>query len=130
MRHAEHGGPVAGAAQSAAHPARSANSETPTGRGVPSVPTARQYVLFDDAPTVTEGDVLLARGGLSHFRDLMARYARAWPYLIPEWQGWIAHYERMERYGYAAAEEIRPRDEESEPSRMCAAVTLRAEAAA
>lgn len=81
--------------------------------------------LFDAPSAVVEGDLIVARAGLSHFRDLMARYARLWPYLIPEWNGWIAYYERMQRYGFTAAQEIKPRDEESEPSRMCAAVTQR-----
>ena len=81
--------------------------------------------LFDAPPPATQGDIDIARGGLSHFRNQMARYARQWPYLVPEWSAWIAYYERMAREGYAAAEAIRPAAEESEPSKMCGALTRR-----
>lgn len=85
--------------------------------------------LFDAPPAATEFDLQLARGGLSHFRDQMARYAKQWPYLIPEWQGWIAYYEHMQRYGFDAAAPLKPRAEESVPSKMCAALTRRSKPA-
>ena len=67
----------------------------------------------------------IARSGLAHFRNQMARYASQWPYLVPEWSSWIAYFECLERYGYEAAKIIKPADEESEPSQLCAALTKR-----
>lgn len=72
--------------------------------------------LFDERPVVTDGMLLIAKDGLAHFRNQMARYAKQWPYLIPEWQAWIEYYERMQRYGFESAESIRPSREESEPA--------------
>lgn len=87
---------------------------------------AQQDLFENEQPAATEGDALIARRGLSHFRDQVARYAKVWPYLMPEWQAWIAYFERMLRYGFNAAQTINPRDAESEPSKMCAALTRRA----
>ena len=81
--------------------------------------------LFDEKPAVTDQVLLIAKDGLSHFRNQMARYAKQWPYLIPEWQAWINYYERMQRYGYEAAEEIHPREPESEPALIFRAMGLK-----
>ena len=81
--------------------------------------------LFDTPSAVTDSDRDIARSGLAHFQNQMARYASQWPYLVPEWSSWIAYFERLERYGYEAAKIIKPANEESEPSQLCAALTRR-----
>lgn len=81
--------------------------------------------LFDEPAPADDGSTIIAAGGLSHFREQLRRYGDCWPYLVPEWRAWIAYFERMRTHGFAAAQALKPRDEESEPSQMCAAVTRR-----
>lgn len=82
-----------------------------------------QLGLFEVAAPVDAGSLAIAAAGLSHFRQQMRLYGSSWPYLVPEWRGWIVYYERMATEGFDAAESIRPAREESEPSRICAALT-------
>lgn len=81
--------------------------------------------LFASPPPACEADSKTARAGLSYFNELLALYSTSWPYLVSEWNAWIAYFEHMARFGSLAASSLKPASGESEPSQMFGIYTRR-----